>query len=209
MKLENKDLLNLEPIHPENESVVSSRKRAGGTVSAPRGGDSKAVASQSRGFSRPLFVITGVALCMGLASCVVPYDSNDGGSVSVTRYSPGYRVNTLPGGYRSENISGSTYYYHDGYYYRPGSGGYVVVDAPRSSRYYDDYNRRQRTYQTSQGLYQESPDRHDGRYDRGEVITRLPDGYREVNHRGATYYQAGDRYYRRQGETYVVTTRPY
>jgi hypothetical protein len=155
-----------------------------------------------------MFVISGVVLCMGLASCIVPYDSDGGGSVSVTRYSPGYRVNSLPGGYRSENISGSTYYYHDGYYYRPGSGGYVVVDAPRNSRYYDDYNRRQRTYQTNT-VYQESPNRHDGRHERGEVITRLPDGYREVNHRGDTYYQAGDRYYRRQGETYVITTRPY
>jgi hypothetical protein len=160
------------------------------------------------GFARPMFVISGVALCMGLASCVVPYDSYGDSSVSVTRYSPGYRVTSLPGGYRSETISGRTYYYHDGYYYNRGSGGYVVVDAPRSSRYYDDYNSRQRTYQTGRD-YRDSSYRNDGRYDRTEVITRLPDGYREVNHRGDTYYQAGDRYYRRQGDSYVITTRPY
>ena len=158
------------------------------------------------GFSRPIFVITGLALCIGLGSCIYPSDGY-GGSYSTT-YRPGYRVNSLPGGYRSENISGNTYYYHDGYYYRPSSGGYVVVDAPRNSRYYDDYNRRQRTYQTTTE-YRESPDRHDGRYERGEVITRLPDGYRVVNHRGDTYYQAGDRYYRRQGDVYVISTRPY
>lgn len=157
-------------------------------------------------FIRPIFVITGVALYMGLVSCIEPYDSNRHGHT--TAYRPGYRIDSLPSGYRSENISGSTYYYHDGCYYRPESGGYVVVDAPRNSRYYDDYSRRQHAHQPSRD-YQDSPNRHDGRYDRGEVITRLPDGYRVVNHRGETYYQVGDRYYRRQGETYVITTRPY
>jgi hypothetical protein len=167
-----------------------------------------ALSEKPNGFIRPMFVISGVALCMGLASCLLPYDSQDGGSVSVTRYSPGYRVNSLPGGYRSENISGSTYYYYNGYYYRPVSGGYVVVDAPRTSRYYDDYSRRQRTYQTNRE-YQESPKRHDGRYDRSEVITRLPKGYRVINHRGNEYYQVGDRYYRRQNDTYVIVSSPY
>ncbi|RPJ35134.1 MAG: hypothetical protein EHM17_03810 [Verrucomicrobiaceae bacterium] len=202
MKLENKDLRNIETINPQQEPADSFGPSAEVAGPAHSGSGFPDVAVKSRGLCRPMFVVTGVALCMGVASCIVPYDSHGGGSATVTTYRPGYTVTSLPGGYRSENISGSTYYYHDGYYYRPGSGGYVVVDAPRSSRYYDDYNRRQRTYQAS-------PDRHDGRYDRGEVITRLPDGYRVVNYRGETYYQAGDRYYRRQGETYVITTRPY
>jgi hypothetical protein len=206
MNLENKDQ-NIESKIPPQEPSSYSGGGAGLAEPAHTGREFPA-SGKPHGFSRPLFVITGVTLCMGLASCMVPYDSQDGGSISVTRYSPGYRVASLPGGYRSETISGNTYYYNDGYYYQPRSGGYVVVDAPRSSRYYDDYNRRQRTYQTGR-TYQESLNRHDGRYDRGEVITRLPDGYREVNHRGTTYYQAGDRYYRRQGETYVITTRPY
>ena len=208
MNLENKDIRNIEIIHPKNEPAVSSDTSADGAGPAHSGSESQAVAGKYRGISRPVFVITGVALCMGLASCVVPYDSQGGGSVTVTSYSPGYRVNSLPGGYRSETISGRNYYYHDGYYYRQGSGGYVIVDAPRNSRYYDDYSRRQRTYQPTRD-YRESPNRHDQRYERGEVITRLPDGYRVVNHRGDTYYQAGDRYYRRQGESYVITTRPY
>jgi hypothetical protein len=156
-----------------------------------------------------MFVITGVALCMGLASCVVPYDSYGGNTATVTTYRPGYRINSLPGGYRSETISGSTYYYHDGHYYRQASGGYVVVDAPRNSRYHDDYGRRQQIYQPDR-LYRESPDRHDGRYERGEVITRLPAGYRQVNHRGDTYYQVGDRYYRRQKDrSYVIVSNPF
>lgn len=198
MKIEIKSTHDLETNNRQQEPVIGKRDDA--ALPARSG--------KRQGFARPMFVMTGVALCMGLVSCVVPYDSHGGGSVSVTRYSPGYRINSLPGGYRSENISGSTYYYHDGYYYRPGSGGYVVVDAPRTSRYYDDYNRRQRTYQPDRN-YQGSSNRHDGRYDRGEVITRLPDGYRVVNHRGETYYQTGDRYYRRQGDTYVIASRPY
>lgn len=158
---------------------------------------------------RPMIVIGGAALCMGLGSCLFPYDdSSNHGSGYTSTYRPGFRVDSLPGGHRREMISGSTYYYHDGYYYRPSSGGYVVVDAPRGSRYYDDYNRRQRTYQTGR-TYQDPSSRPDGRYERTEVITRLPDGYREVNYRGDTLYQAGDRYYRRQGDSYVITTRPY
>jgi len=206
MNLENIDLRNIETNNPRQETVAFSE--GDGTAAPALAVVESPPAGKPHGFFRPLFVMSGVALCMGLVSCVVPYGSYGDSSVSVTRYSPGYQINSLPSGYRRETISGRTYYYHDGYYYQPRSGGYVVVDAPRSSRYYDDYNRRQRTYQTSR-TYQESPNRHDGRYDRGEVITRLPDGYRVVNHRGKTYYQAGDQYYRRQGETYVITTRPY
>lgn len=208
MNIENKNIRNFETIHPENETAVSSGAITDGTGPAHGGGELLDVARKSRGFSRPAFVIAGVALCMGLTSCMVPYDSQGGGSVSVTRYSPGYRVHTLPGGYRSEYIMGNTYYYHDGYYYRPGSGGYIVVDAPRNSRYYGDYSRRHRTYQPN-SEYRESPNRHDQRYERGEVMTRLPDGYRVVNHRGKTYYHVDNRYYLRQNNSYVVTARPY
>jgi len=47
------------------------------------------------------------------------------------------------------------------------------------------------------------------RYQRGEVLTRLPHGHRVVNHRGNTYYQVGDRYYRRDNKNYVLVNRPY
>jgi hypothetical protein len=203
MNLQTKQLPNIEMIHPENEPAGSSGTGTEGARAARHVGESRAVAPKPRGFSRPVFVITGVALCMGLASCVAPYDSY--GETSVTSYRPGYTVSSLPGDYRTETISGNTYYYHDGYYYRPDSDGYVVVDAPRSSRYYDDYSRR---HQTSRD-YQESYNRNDQRYDRGEFVTRLPDGYREINYRGDTYYRAGDRYYSRQGGRYVIVSSPY
>ena len=146
-----------------------------------------------------LMFVTGCsALC--LPSCVAPYEPHRSSSVTVTHYRPGYQVATLPGGYRREVISGQTYYYHDGYYYRPSSGGYVIVDAPRSSRYYDDYGRRHQVI--------ESDRRHEPYY-HGEVITRLPDGYRVVKHRQNTFYQVGDRYYRRDNDRYVIVERPY
>ena len=205
MNPENKDLRNIQT----NEPAVSSGSIADGSGLARKDGESRDVARKSRGFSKPVIVIACATLCMGLNSCLFPYDeSGNHGSGYTSVYRPGFRVDSLPGGYRREMISGNTYYYHDGYYYRPGSGGYVVVDAPRGSRYYDDYNRRQRTYHTNR-TYQESSGGPDGRYERTEVITRLPDGYRVVNYRGDTYYQAGDRYYRRQGDSYVITTRPY
>ncbi len=208
MNPENKGFRNTEANHLPNQRADTSGATSEGSAPARREGESRAVSGKPRGFHRPAFVITGVVLSMGLASCVVPYDSHGGSSVSVTRYSPGYRVTSLPGGYRSETISGSTYYYHDGYYYRQGSGGYVVVDAPRSSRYYDDYNNRQRTYQSGRD-YRTASGRNDQQYTRTRTITHLPSGYREVNHRGNTYYQAGDRYYRRQGEGYIIVSSPY
>lgn len=208
MHLEHKKRRNIETIHPKNQPADPSGTSADGAGPGNHGSEFQAIGGKLRGFSRPVFVITGVALCMGLASCVVPYDSQGGGSVSLTNHRPGYQVNSLPGGYRSELISGSTYYYHDGHYYRPESSGYVVVDAPRNSRYYDDYSRLNRTHQTNRG-YRESSGRLDPRSDRGEFISRLPDGHRVVNHGGNTYYQSGDQYYRRQGQTYVTTSSPY
>ena len=208
MNIENKKLRNIEAVIPQNKPADPSGTGAESAGAAHRGSGIEVASGKPRGISKPLFVITGVARCMGLVSCVVPYDSQGGGSVTVSSYSPGYRVQTLPGGYRSEVISGNTYYYHDGYYYNQGSGGYVVVDAPRNSRYQSDYSRRHRTYSSNRDD-QESSNRHDQRYERGEILTRLPDKHQVVNHRGNTYYQVEDRYYRRQGETYVISTKPY
>jgi len=144
-----------------------------------------------------LLLASGLAIGM-LSSCVVPHDSHVGTSITTTSYQPGYRINSLPSGYRSEVISGSNYYYHNGSYYRRQSNGYVVVDAPRTSRYYTEYDR----HRTS-GSYR------DQRTDNVRVITRLPSGYRVVNHGGSQYYQSGENYYRRQGSGYIVVSRPY
>lgn len=82
----------------------------------------------------------GAALCLSLTSCIIPVDTNMGHS-DYSTYQPGYRINTLPYGYRSEMIAGRTYYYHDGAYYRRDQNGYIIIDAPRESRYYNDYDR--------------------------------------------------------------------
>ncbi len=157
----------------------------------------------------PLLLATGLIVGLSLSSCVGTYDAYGPPTTStVTTYEPGYRLSTLPTGYRTERISGSTYYYHDGAYYRPGDSGYVVVEAPRTSRYYsdyDDYRRRTVTQRTTR------------RYDDGRgstvgdrrVITRLPSGYRTITHRGEQYYQHGDSYYQRQGNGYIIASRPY
>jgi len=148
---------------------------------------------------------SGLAVGM-LSSCAAPAPHGSYGQTSVTTssYEPGYRINTLPSGYRREVISGNDFYYHDGAYYRPESSGYVVVEAPRSSRYYSDYDR----HRSSAGFPAPNIQR-DQRDDRVTVITRLPDGYRTVNHGGSRYYQSGDSYYRRHESGYMVVNRPY
>ncbi|MEO8614928.1 MAG: DUF6515 family protein [Luteolibacter sp.] len=149
----------------------------------------------------PLLLATGLVFATTLTSCVVPADMSGATTTTTTYtdYQPGYRTTSLPDGYRSEEISGSTYYYNDGHYYRSNSGGYVVVAAPRTSRFYSDYDSRRRTTTAYQNP----------RTGEVHVITTLPPGYREINHRGTAYYQSGDRYYRRQGNGYITVSSPY
>lgn len=66
-----------------------------------------------------------------LPSCV---ETSTGLHGSRPHYSSGSGrvVKTLPRGYREEQYDGVRYYHHSGTYYRQGSGGYMVVDAPRS-----------------------------------------------------------------------------
>lgn len=45
-------------------------------------------------------------------------------------YSPGYVVHTLPSGYETRVVGGTTYYVSGRTYYRSQAGGYVVVEAP-------------------------------------------------------------------------------
>ncbi len=125
----------------------------------------------------------GIAVATMLPSCVDPYYSQNhtppprdtGYSAG---YSAGYEVRTLPSGYQTEVISGTRYYSHNGTYYRPHSGRYVVVEAPRG--------------------YERSP-----RHEEVTVIRQLPRGYRVVNHRGVRYYQVHDTYYEQRGSGYV------
>lgn len=121
-----------------------------------------------------------------LPSCVDPYAHGPAPHHSVTTYHAGYEVRSLPPGFRTELIDGSNYYVHNGTYYRPRSGRYVVVEAPRPRRdaYRSDYDRRD--------------DRRD------VVITQLPRGYRTVDRRGVRYYQVDNTYYQQRGSGYVI-----
>ena len=195
--------MNFEKKTPLQAPAISPESVEGSALTA-QAHDDFHITKKPQGFLRPKFVIGGMALCMGLASCVVPHDSMGGGSVTVSSYSPGYTVASLPGGYRTERISGSTYYYHDGSYFRQGSGGYVVVDAPRTSRYYTEYSSRQQNRS-----YSDASNRRGQLSERSGFVNRLPSGYQVVNHSGRTYYRAGDRYYSRQGGGYLVVSSPY
>ena len=149
-------------------------------------------AKNSCALFKPLLIIGSLTLALSVSSCVEVQPGLETYESTEYRptYSPGYRITSLPTGYRTENISGTTYYYHDGHYYQPNSDGYAVVTAPTTSTYYSDYSRRNSIYNNNQ------------------IITRLPSGYRVVQRSGNTYYQAGDRYYSRQGNGYVIVERP-
>lgn len=155
---------------------------------------------------KPALAIGGLALGLSLTSCVDPSLTYSQGQYSP--YSTGYRVSTLPTGYRTESISGRTYYYHNGHYYQPGSNGYSVVEAPRSSRYYDDYSSRRQSYNSDRGD-RSTYGRNDQRHDRSQVISRLPGGHRVIQHNGNSYYQSDNQYYRRQGDGYIMVNSPY
>lgn len=138
----------------------------------------------------PLLGSLAIAVGTLLPSCVDPYVQGRGPQQSVTSYSIGYEVGSLPSGYQTEVIDGSNYYNYNGTYYRPQSGRYVVVEAPRSHR---------ETYRSSDG-------RGGGR--REVVITNLPRGYRQVERRGVRYYQVNDTYYQKRGSGYIIVNRP-
>ncbi|MFD2257968.1 DUF6515 family protein [Luteolibacter algae] len=158
-----------------------------------------------------LLLAGGLIAGLTLSSCVAPYDTY--GSSHVT-YTNGHRINSLPHGYRTEIVSGRTYYYHNGHYYRPQSGGYVVVDAPSRSRYYDDYrnyrNRDRHDDRRDDRRYDRRDDHRDRDHRTGtRVITTLPNGYRVTNHGGTQYYHHNDQYYRREGNGYISVNRPF
>lgn len=123
-----------------------------------------------------------------LTSCVDPYYAGPS-SATVTVHRPGYVVQTLPHGYRSEVIAGTNYYYHDNVYYRPQGRGYVVVESPHRHRHDHDWDRGPRREVT--------------------VIRELPSGYTVVNHRGQRYYRAGNVYYQSQAGGYIVVRSPF
>lgn len=151
---------------------------------------------------RPILALTGAAICLSLASCVAPYDDGySGSSTTYTTYQPGYRTTSLPSGYRSETISGRNYYYHNGSYYQRNSDGYVVIDAPRQSRYYSDYSRSRQTDGSGRRTTVTT-------YQPGYTTRSLPSGYRTESISGRNYYYHNGSYYLRDSNGYVVTEAP-
>ena len=47
---------------------------------------------------------------------------------------PGHHVKTLPHGHRALSVGPRHYHFHEGVFYRPGPGGFVVVAAPIGAR---------------------------------------------------------------------------
>jgi hypothetical protein len=148
---------------------------------------------------RAVLALTAAALFLPFSSCVVPYGDEYQGTY--TTYQPGYRTTSLPSGYRSETISGLNYYYHNGSYYQRSAGGYVVIAAPRQSRYYSEYSRSRQVSQprarTTVTTYQP-----------GHRLNSLPRGYRSEKLGGSTYYYHNGSYYQRNASGYVVTQAP-
>lgn len=147
------------------------------------------------------FPILAIALGGLMTSCVEPYYEAAATTTTVTHYRPGHVVHTLPPRYQTETIGGVRYYRQGSTYYRPQGSRYVVVEAPRGGR---GWNQR----------HQDG--RHDprGRFDRpgehyGQVVRSLPRGARAVNHRGTRYYVHGGTYYRPQGRSYVIVRSPF
>ncbi len=100
----------------------------------------------------------GLAIGAALPSCVEP---DRGSSQTVTTYQPGNEVRNLPKGYRTEVVSGTTYYCHDGTYYRPQHGKYVVVTDPRPINrlppgYRTIHHRSKTYYECNRVYYQKS-----------------------------------------------------
>ncbi|MBB5352153.1 hypothetical protein HNR46_002396 [Haloferula luteola] len=156
-------------------------------------------------------VISAAALtaALSLSSCVDPYYA---GPASVTTYQPGYVVNTLPSGYSTVSVSGTTYYRHNDVYYRPRGNRYVVVERP-GGQYIGPHGDRDRDGRPNWRDQRDNRyDRRDGRYDRdshAHFVQTLPSGYRVVTHRGTRYYVAGNTYYQPQNNGYVIVANPF
>jgi hypothetical protein len=98
-----------------------------------------------------ILLLAGFGLAIGtlLPSCVEPHR---GTRQTVTTYQPGLEVKSLPKGYQTEVIAGTTYYCHGGTYYRPKQSKYVVVADPRMV---DRLPRGYRTIHHRTGTYYE------------------------------------------------------
>jgi len=63
-----------------------------------------------------------------------PDNGHGNGWGSGPRYSPGYQIDRIPGGYSRVPYRGQDYFYSGGYWYRPQGPRYIVVEPPRGVR---------------------------------------------------------------------------
>jgi hypothetical protein len=96
---------------------------------------------------------------------------------------PGNVVRELPPGYRPVEVHGVRYYEMGGVYFKPAPNGYMVVDAP------------------GRGAVVVAPTV-------GTLALSLPLGAVNVTLGGSVYYRAGNVFYRRAPQGYVVVERP-
>lgn len=161
--------------------------------------------------AKPIFSLLAVGAAGLLTSCVVdPYHPGHT-TTTVTHYRPGYVVNTLPGGYRTETYGGVSYYRHNDVYYRRQGSRYVVVDRP-NYRGQDRYDIRddRRDYRGDRRDYRDYRDDRRGPGSRETTVIRtLPGSARPISHRGVRYYESRGVYYRSAPGGYVIVTRPF
>jgi hypothetical protein len=151
------------------------------------------------------FSALGLAALMGSCASPYPYGEVSHATVTHSHYRPGYVVSTLPPRYEVEMIGGVRYYRHDDVYYRPQGTRYVVVDPPRGAR--GAMPPGVRPGGPGQGYGPPPRGMADGQDSR--VVRTLPRGARTFTHRGTTYYRYGDRFYRQQGDVYIVVQSPF
>lgn len=127
-----------------------------------------------------LTIILGSLSLLLLPSCVVPADYYGAPSAHSS-------IRVLPAGYKTVYVSGSPYYYHNNYWYKPYNGRYIQSSRPRN--YYGPIGRSSYNY-NHQGLH------------------RLPSGYTSTYISGSRYYHNGNSWYQRRGNQYYKTSRP-
>lgn len=126
---------------------------------------------------KPYLIILPCCLATAtlFTSCVETYSTSP-----AVGYRTGYELRDLPRGAHAETVHGTRYFSHQGTYYRPSNGRYVVVESPR------------------------------GRVRSNTVyVERLPPGYHMRRYSGRNYYVVGQTYYRQRGSGYVVVDRPF
>ena len=183
-----------------------------------------------------LSCVAALAGSLGVSGCYDPYYTYTGrGEVTAgAYYRPGHVVHELPGGYDTVIVDDTRYYYHDGIYYRPRGGSYVVVERPGRDIVYRDRDRdripdryerrgnrndrwndvtdRYGSRRTRDFDRDRIPNRYDRRsYDREEVriIRDLPRNSRIVDYRGTRYYRVDDNFYRPRGDVYILVDPPF